>query len=102
MSNPLFVPRPHLFLRKYPNSGGAFKVQIYSPYIVVNKTGLPFAAKSFRSTRSGPPRDVAGDSRTGFWFHSLTERVILIVILDVLSSTTPFCKLGFVSSQEQA
>lgn len=26
----------------FPNSGGAFKVQVYSPFIVLNKTGLPF------------------------------------------------------------
>ncbi|CAK9783702.1 putative late endosome to vacuole transport-related protein [Cutaneotrichosporon oleaginosum] len=26
----------------YPNSGGAFKVQVYSPFILLNKTGLPF------------------------------------------------------------
>ncbi len=32
----------------FPNSGGAFKVQVYSPYIFMNKTGLPFdlAAKT--------------------------------------------------------
>ncbi|KAG7450519.1 vacuolar protein sorting-associated protein 13 [Guyanagaster necrorhizus] len=45
---------------RYPDSGGAFKVQIYSPYVVVNKTGLPFAIRSVRSTRS---QDVAGDDR---------------------------------------
>lgn len=26
----------------FPNSGGAFKVQVYSPFILLNKTGLPF------------------------------------------------------------
>ncbi|GMK58122.1 hypothetical protein CspeluHIS016_0501540 [Cutaneotrichosporon spelunceum] len=26
----------------FPNSGGAFKVQVYSPFIILNKTGLPF------------------------------------------------------------
>lgn len=25
----------------YPDSGGAFKVQVYSPYVLLNKTGLP-------------------------------------------------------------
>ncbi|KAK0233092.1 hypothetical protein IW262DRAFT_1304036 [Armillaria fumosa] len=45
---------------RYPDSGGAFKVQIYSPYVVINKTGLPFAIRSVRSTRS---QDVAGDDR---------------------------------------
>ncbi len=31
---------------KFPESGGAFKVQIYSPYIFINQTGLPFALKT--------------------------------------------------------
>ncbi|KAJ6604648.1 vacuolar protein sorting-associated protein 13 [Mycena vulgaris] len=35
---------------RYPDSGGAFKVQIYSPYLIINKMGLPFG-------------DVAGDTR---------------------------------------
>ncbi|KAF9459895.1 vacuolar protein sorting-associated protein 13 [Collybia nuda] len=47
---------------RYPESGGAFKVQIYSPYIVVNKTGLPLLVRSTRLPRSGY-QDVAGDDR---------------------------------------
>ncbi|KAF9044538.1 vacuolar protein sorting-associated protein 13 [Hymenopellis radicata] len=47
---------------RYPDSGGAFKVQISAPYLVVNKTGLPFAIRSVRSTRTGA-QDVAGDNR---------------------------------------
>ncbi|KAI5124698.1 hypothetical protein M0805_004304 [Coniferiporia weirii] len=43
---------------KFPDAGGAFKVQIYSPYIVVNKTGLPFGVKAVRS--AGIYKDVAG------------------------------------------
>ncbi|UZJ53507.1 hypothetical protein CBS101457_002827 [Exobasidium rhododendri] len=35
-----------LHYHKYPDSGGAFKVQIYSPYIFVNLTGLPFSLKT--------------------------------------------------------
>jgi vacuolar protein sorting-associated protein 13A/C len=54
---------PLLFSR-HPESGGAFKVQIYSPYIVVNKTGLPFFTKSTKSARTGS-RDSAGDTRIG-------------------------------------
>lgn len=50
--------------RRHADSGGAFKVQICSPYIIVNKTGLPFAIKATRSTRAGS-QDVAGDSRKG-------------------------------------
>ncbi|KAH9486936.1 Vacuolar protein sorting-associated protein 13 [Psilocybe cubensis] len=47
---------------RHPDSGGAFKVQIYTPYIIVNKSGLPFAVKSTRSNRTGS-QDVAGDTR---------------------------------------
>ncbi|KAF8335473.1 vacuolar protein sorting-associated protein 13 [Cantharellus anzutake] len=39
---------------KYPNAGGAFKAQIYSPFVLVNRTGLPF------SLRSGSSKAVAG------------------------------------------
>lgn len=35
-----------LHYQKYPDSGGAFKVQIYSPYIFVNLTGLTFSLKT--------------------------------------------------------
>lgn len=35
-----------LHYHKYADSGGAFKVQIYSPYIFVNLTGLPFSLKT--------------------------------------------------------
>lgn len=43
---------------EYPKSGGAKKVQIYSPYIILNKTGLPFdlAAKTW----TGGQKAVAG------------------------------------------
>ncbi|KAF9652010.1 vacuolar protein sorting-associated protein 13 [Thelephora ganbajun] len=47
---------------RYPDSGGAFKVQIYSPYVVVNKTGLPFYIKSTRSNRPGGGQDVPGET----------------------------------------
>ncbi|KAJ7783787.1 vacuolar protein sorting-associated protein 13 [Mycena maculata] len=47
---------------RYPESGGAFKVQIYSPYLIVNKMGLPFGARS--RSRTGSPQDVAGDTRS--------------------------------------
>ncbi|KAF9270221.1 DUF1162-domain-containing protein [Marasmius fiardii PR-910] len=57
---------------RYPDSGGAFKVQIYSPYVVVNKTGLPFYIRT-RSNRAAALQDVAGDTR-----------------IETLSSPTPF------------
>ncbi|TFY80723.1 hypothetical protein EWM64_g3289 [Hericium alpestre] len=46
---------------RYPDAGGAFKVQIYSPYLLVNKTGLSFAVRSL--SRSGAAHDAAGDTR---------------------------------------
>lgn len=47
--------------RKYPDNSGAFKVQVYSPYIFLNKTGLPLAIRS--KTFMGQQRDVAGTAR---------------------------------------
>ncbi|KAH9898385.1 vacuolar protein sorting-associated protein 13 [Cubamyces lactineus] len=46
----------------YPDSGGSFKVQVYSPYIVLNKTGLPFSVRPSKS-RVGSPLEVAGETR---------------------------------------
>ncbi|KAF7310912.1 hypothetical protein HMN09_00634500 [Mycena chlorophos] len=57
---------------RYPEAGGAFKVQIFSPYIVVNKLGLPYAVRS-RTGRTGTPQDVAGETRP-----------------EILVTTTPF------------
>ncbi|CCL98963.1 uncharacterized protein FIBRA_00971 [Fibroporia radiculosa] len=56
-----------------PDGGGSFKVQIYCPYLVINKTGLPFAVKPGRSNRINGAQDMAGDTRP-----------------DVLSKPTPF------------
>ncbi|KAI0756975.1 vacuolar protein sorting-associated protein 13 [Daedaleopsis nitida] len=56
----------------YPNSGGSFKVQVYTPYIVLNKTGLPFAVRASRA-RVGTPNEIAGETRP-----------------DVLARPTPF------------
>ncbi|KAK0549054.1 Vacuolar protein sorting-associated protein 13 [Tilletia horrida] len=54
--------RLHYF--RYPDSGGAFKVQIYSPYIFINQTGLPFALKA--RSWMGSAKLVAGqDSGSG-------------------------------------
>ncbi|KAL4070939.1 vacuolar protein sorting-associated protein 13 [Scleroderma citrinum] len=58
---------------RYPESGGAFKVQIYSPYMIVNKTGLTFIVKAARSNRASSSMEVAGDTRP-----------------DVLMTSTPF------------
>ncbi|KAL1410608.1 Vacuolar protein sorting-associated protein 13 [Vanrija albida] len=47
-----------LHYHTYPNSGGAFKVQVYSPFIILNKTGLPFDVM-VKSTLGGA-KPVAG------------------------------------------
>lgn len=47
-----------LHYHTYPDSGGAVKVQIYSPYIILNKTGLPFSLGL--KTWSGLQTKVAG------------------------------------------
>jgi len=41
-----------------PDSGGAFKVTVYSPYIVLNRTGLPLNMRS--KTFLGAARAAAG------------------------------------------
>ncbi|TCD71537.1 hypothetical protein EIP91_008918 [Steccherinum ochraceum] len=48
---------------RYPDSGGSFKVQIYSPYLILNKTGLPYEVRPLRANRIGSAQDVAGDTR---------------------------------------
>ncbi|KAG9102497.1 hypothetical protein FRC06_001944 [Ceratobasidium sp. 370] len=49
---------------RHPESGGAVKVQIYSPFIMINKTGLSFNLRASRPGR-GTARDVAvGDIST--------------------------------------
>ncbi|GAA5859573.1 hypothetical protein JCM8547_006147 [Rhodosporidiobolus lusitaniae] len=44
--------------QKHADSGGAFRVQVYSPYILLNKTGLDFALKT--KTFFGAAKTVAG------------------------------------------
>ncbi|KAL7343935.1 hypothetical protein BJY59DRAFT_711306 [Rhodotorula toruloides] len=44
--------------QKHPDSGGAFRVQVYSPYVLMNKTGLPFALKT--KSFFGSAKSVAG------------------------------------------
>lgn len=56
----------------YPDAGGSFKVQIYTPYIVINKTGLPFAVRPAKA-RVGTPAEAAGETRP-----------------DILAKHTPF------------
>ena len=51
-----------------PNSGGAFKVSVYSPYLVLNKTGLDINIQSktmFSSAKSAAGQGVRMDSAKG-------------------------------------
>lgn len=34
------------FRRKHEDSGGAFRMQVYSPFVAINKTGFPIVIKS--------------------------------------------------------
>ncbi|TIB10448.1 hypothetical protein E3P92_03204 [Wallemia ichthyophaga] len=43
---------------RYPKSGGAFKVQIYSPYVLYNKSGFDFVLRS--KSLLGAGKNVAG------------------------------------------
>jgi len=52
-----------LHYMRYPLSGGAFKVQIYSPYVVINKTGLDFSIHS--KPFIGRAKKVAGQNLCG-------------------------------------
>ena len=70
-------------------------MQVYTPYIVVNKTGLPFAVRASKA-RVGSPVDVAGETRSGeFNFHDLRCYVVSINSLEIYSrsrcrSVSPF------------
>lgn len=56
------------------SKGNSFKVQIYCPYIVINKTGLPFEFRS--ATRMSMNfKEAAGESNPG-QFPPIALRVI--------------------------
>lgn len=51
-----------------PNSGGAFKVSVFSPYLVLNKTGLPMDIQSkafLQSARTAAGQGLRVDPRSG-------------------------------------
>lgn len=52
-----------LHYMRYPMSGGACKIQIYCPYVVINKTGLDFAVRS--KPFIGSAKSVAGQNLCG-------------------------------------
>jgi SHR-binding domain of vacuolar-sorting associated protein 13 len=66
LSSLLFSSRwKFIFNSRYPDSGGAFKIQIYSQYMIINKTSLPFYVKSARSALASLPQEVAGETDMG-------------------------------------
>ncbi|KAI1995793.1 Vacuolar protein sorting-associated protein 13 [Ophidiomyces ophidiicola] len=51
-----------------PDSGGSFKVSVYSPYLILNRTGLDITLQSksmFQSSRAGVGRFIKTDSSSG-------------------------------------
>ncbi|KAJ5606070.1 hypothetical protein N7510_008851 [Penicillium lagena] len=51
-----------------PNSGGAFKVSVYSPYLILNRTGLPMDIQSkafLQSARNAAGQGLRVDPRDG-------------------------------------
>ncbi|KAL4891857.1 hypothetical protein BDV59DRAFT_59444 [Aspergillus ambiguus] len=51
-----------------PDSGGAFKVSVFSPYLILNKTGLPMEIQSkafLQSARAAAGQGIRADSRSG-------------------------------------
>ncbi|KAF7592654.1 hypothetical protein BBP40_012617 [Aspergillus hancockii] len=60
--------RLNLHYFNVPDSGGAFKVSIYSPYLILNKTGLSMEIQSkafLQSARSAAGQGLRADSRNG-------------------------------------
>lgn len=45
--------------RKHEDSGGAFRMQIYSPFVMINKTGFPMKVKATNG------KEVAGQANNG-------------------------------------
>jgi vacuolar protein sorting-associated protein 13A/C len=60
--------RLNLHYFNVPDSGGAFKVSIYSPYLILNKTGLSMEIQSkgfLQSARSAAGQGLRADPRNG-------------------------------------
>lgn len=69
-------------------------MQIYCPYLVINKTGLPFAVKPGRSNRMSGGQDMAGETRAGILASLLLKRYSdQVLYTDMLSKPTPFSKV---------
>lgn len=53
---------------RYADSGGAFKVQIYSPYLLLNKTGQPIRLR--QRVFLGGTQDMGGQAIPGAMFST--------------------------------
>ncbi|MBW0509363.1 hypothetical protein O181_049078 [Austropuccinia psidii MF-1] len=64
----------------YPLSGGAFKIQIYCPYVIINKTGLDSSISSkplMRSPKSVADHNLCGNaSRHSNWSKAINFDVV--------------------------
>ena len=78
---------------RFADSGGAFKLQIYSPYVLINKTGLPVSVRS-RATRTSQPQDVAGETREGMNLVGQSSQSNTNLYPEILATSTPFCECG--------
>lgn len=73
--------------RSYPNSGGAKKVQIYSPFVFMNKTGLPFNLMA--RTWNGSQKQVAGQAQ---FERTCLAEIVLMKDDHEKEQPTPFSK----------
>lgn len=64
-------------------------MQIYCPYLVINKTGLPFAVRPWRANRIGTSQDVAGDTRPGNLSY-LVSRIGVDCVIETMVLPHPF------------
>lgn len=72
-----------LHYERFPASGGAFKVQVYAPYVIYNKIGLPLNFRSkapFSAAKAAPGQAIIASrftewlARTLLTMYSLRRR----------------------------
>lgn len=57
-----------------PDSGGAFRITVYSQYVILNKTGLHMMVKSKSLLQQA--KAAAGQMQTGSYLHSISKLLI--------------------------
>ena len=72
-----------------PESGGAFRVSVYSPYVILNKTGMDVMVKSKSLMQSA--RAAAGQVQSGKLIVADLFRHHLIRIQELDKSQHPTC-----------